>query len=675
MKIKISLSLILLLIFALFSYLYKTVPQYSGEHKLRILSSEVKVYRDKFGIPHIEAENSKDLYRAFGYVMAQDRLFQMDLLRRIGNGSLSEVLGKTTLETDILLRSLRLKTSIEETWNKNVSSFDPKLVESFQYFLDGVHAFIEEDNLPLEFILLGYKPKKFSIPDVLSVSGYMALSFAEGLLSDILFSDLANIFPSEIVQQMSQRHKTDDYFIQREVDKNSVSLGPLLKKINNFHSFARDYLGLFHGSNSWVLSGEKSKSGFPILANDPHIAFSNPSVWYEAHLKSPDYEIYGHFIPLMPFPAMGHNDKKAWAVTRSEMDDLDLYEEKLNEEKTQVMFKKEWVDLKVEKAIIKVKGQEDKELNILISPHGPILDDTQFGVDGKHIALKWSYHHPKNFVANTFYRLSHLEDVNKLPWALEGGASPGLNISWVDKKGNIAWKVHGKIPKRVGFRGNHILKGWTGENEYQDYLTIEENPGVINPSEGMIVTANYYPQWEALDKFDGYWQPGERIERIHQLLNTKDKWNVEELKEVQNDQHLLSYKKILKSILNSLEGNEYRGVSAKAYELLKNWKGESGKESLGSSIFHQTIYEIGQATIKTHLGSERFITFNKAADYWHFFKWFINQEKHLFWDNKDTKDVEGKKQAIELAFARGVKNLLKNMVKILINGSGEIYIR
>lgn len=658
MKYKIILFLLVLISLPLIYVVNKSKPQYQGERILSILDGEAKVYCDEYGIPYIYADDKRDLHRALGYVMAQDRLFQMDLLRRIGNGKLSEVLGPTTVKHDVLLRILRLKSSIEKTWYENLNNFDPEMVQTFNDFLSGVHVFIDEGNLPLEFILLNYTSEKFTIPDVLSVSGYMALSFAEGLISDILFTDLLNHFSEERVKELGLRHNHDNYFIQKESETNKTSLTPLLKNLNSFHSFARDYLGLFHGSNSWVVSGSKTKSGAPILANDPHIAFSNPSVWYEVHLKAPGYEIYGHFIPLMPFPAMGHDDNKAWAVTMSEMDDLDLYEEKVSEDKLQVMYKNEWYPMEIEESVIKIKGKADKNLKVYITPHGPLLDGTEFGIEGKHLSLKWSYHHPQNFVATTFYRLGKIKDLSKLNWALSQGAAPGLNISWVDKSGNIAWKVHGKVLKRKGFRGTTVLEGWSGKYEYDGYYTIDQNPGKINPKKGMIITANYYPEWQPLDKYDGYWQPGERIERIHELLQKPIKWDMKEMMRVQTDQFLLSAKSLLDvilPILRYIEGD----FEKPAYEVLEKWVGKFDVTSVGSTIFHQTIYEIGQLSIKSHLGPERFKSLNKAADYWHFFKWFMHQREHEFWDNKKTDKKETRDEIITQAFKNAVTKLLK----------------
>lgn len=656
-----ALSIFLLLGIGLFSWTISksALPQREGVLSLNGLKEKVSVTRDKWGIPHIEAQNEHDLQVALGFTMAGDRLFQMDLLRRIANGELSEVLGETTVEFDILLRKLRLRAHMDDFWESHRHKLDPKMISMMEAFFSGVHQFIETQPLPIEFKILGYKPRPFSPQESMAISGYLALSFGEGLIADPLYTDLINDFPKEVVDKMWIREKNDKNIITKQ---KSVSLRlkeqPWYGKFLEAQNYFRDVLGLFHGSNSWVLSGKRSTSGFPILANDPHVAFSNPTVWYEAHLKSPEYEIYGHYVPLMAFPSMGHDRFRGWAVTMSEIDDMDLYEEKINE-LGQVQYKGKWVPLVEEKEVIKVKGSRDLEMLVKRTPHGPLINGTKYEVTGKNVALKWSYHHPENDVATAFYKLSHSKKVEDLDDALKHGATPGLNVSWVDRSGNIAWRVMGKIPIRRDFLGNQILEGWSGRHEYERYFKISEHPGVINPKSGVIVTANYRPEYNGKLPLEGYWQPGERFERIYDLLKTKDKWSLEEMKKIQNDQHVVTGVDMRDLLLKELVPITVEEKSI--VENFKTWDGQSHKESFGSALYHMWTHHLGKLAVHDELGETRYIAFNKVADFWNFFKTFLYDEESVFWDDVKTKTKETRKDLINKAFRVAISRLKERL--------------
>jgi len=642
--------------FGVYQYTESRLPVYSGELSLSGLSDPVSVTRDKWGIPHIEAKNEKDAQRALGFVMAGDRLFQMDLLRRIVNGELSEIFGERTVEFDILLRKLRIRAHMNESWENNRYKMDARMVLLMNAFLDGVHQYMRTQPLPIEFKILGYRPRPFTIEESLGISGYLALSFGEGLISDPLYTDLLSRLPKDIVEKMWIREGDDKNIVTGRENKASYQIpeGGWYDHFLKAHDYFRDSLGLFHGSNSWVLAPKRSSSGSALLANDPHVAFSNPSIWYEAHIKSPEYEVYGHFVPLSPFAVMGHDHSRGWAITMSEIDDLDLYEEKINDN-NQVMFKGSWVPLKIFKESIKVKGQKDLDIVVRVTPHGPLINGTKYEAKDKNLSIKWSYHHPDNNIGMAFYKLSHTKTLGQLDSALDYGASPGLNVSWADKKGNIAWRVMGKIPIRRGFRGNQILEGWSGKHEYERYFTIKENPGVVNPESGVIVTANYRPLYKGPLPLEGYWQPSERFERINELLGMKDKWSLEEMMPIQNDQFSVTglyMKDILLSEVKAKTGRE-----KEILQKFRSWQGQSGKGNFGSALYHMWTHHLGRMSLEDDLGRSRFIAFNKVADFWHFFKGFIKDSNSPLWDDSKTDEKETRSDIINKSFRVALKSL------------------
>ena len=317
---------VLLIIFCGWIYSIVSQPQYSGELKLNHLSNEVTVYFDDIGVPHINAQNQKDAYIALGYVHAQDRLWQMELMRRIASGRLSEILGKDLVSLDQFFTGL----GIEEAAHKTIASLD-KNAESYllmQAYLEGINQFIEEGKTPLEFSILGVKKEMYTVQDIYNVFGYMSFSFAVAHKTDPLLTEikekLGDAYLNELLGATNQN---------LTINKNSIPV-KINATISKRVASMMDNLPVspFIGSNSWVIGPEKTKNGKVIFANDPHVAFAQPSVWYQNHIKTPNFEIYGFNIALMPFPLLGHNRDYAYGLTMLANDDLNFYIEQENPE-------------------------------------------------------------------------------------------------------------------------------------------------------------------------------------------------------------------------------------------------------------------------------------------------------------------------------------------------------
>lgn len=646
--------------------LNQAVPEKNGKIDLEFIKEKVEVYTDQMGIPHIYAQNEEDAYRTLGFIIASERLFQMDLMRRIASGRLSEILGKDFVKTDHLLRKLRIRKSMEDFYELNKNKIDPQIIKSAEAFFDGVHQFMQSSPLPIEFIILGYEPEKFSLIDAMGVSGYMALSFAEALVGDVLFSELAKDIPQDMVNQLRVGPKA--YFDKNGISKNSsfINKRDFLRNILKTHDLLNEVFFMFQGSNSWVISGKRTKSGKPILANDPHIAYSNPSVWFEAHIHTPEWELYGHYLPLVPFAVLGHNKQKAWAVTMSEADDFDFFIEKIHpEDKNKVQYKNNWVDLKNEEYTIKVKGAEDIKSSVRISPHGPILDDLEESPKDKSIALTWSYFHPENDVMSAFYFLGKAKNLNEYKAAIKRAAAPGLNISWIDDSGDIAWWMMGKIPKRVkGLQSDILLEGWHGKHDYLGYYSFEENPHSVNPENGIIISTNFKPLDKKYDEIDGYWQPAPRMERLLEIFKDKSKlWGLEELKEVQIDVWAQTEKDKRNILLQSVIAKS--DFEKNILRELKNWNIYSDINSIGSTIYHVWSTFVMRNALIDEMGADRFKAFSKLADYLHFYSVLMNDPNSGWWDNiqRTDKVKESREMIIEESF--------QNMITFLTDKLGN----
>ena len=312
-------SLILLVLICSFVFVQSLKPDYSGKKSLPGLENEVKVYYDTYGIPHIYAKNEPDAFRALGYVHAQDRLWQMELLRRVAKGGLSEVFGKDLIETDKFFLSL----GIEDHTQKTISELDVEsnMVVLANAYLDGINEFIAEGPTPVEFYLTGLEKEPFSLEDVYNAVGYMAFSFAMAHKTDPLLTDLKNEWGMDYMKDLAIYSDPSTVWIKNHKDtlQDTMDIRIMAQVTKALEKLP---VPMFEGSNSWVISPEKTKNGRVILANDPHIGFAQPSVWFEAHLSTPTYEKYGYHLAGVPFPLLGHDRKLAYGLTMFQNDDL-----------------------------------------------------------------------------------------------------------------------------------------------------------------------------------------------------------------------------------------------------------------------------------------------------------------------------------------------------------------
>ena len=649
------LLVISLLLIFIFGYFHQKEVKRSGHYQLDILTSKVEVRFDEYAIPHIQGDNLEDTYKVFGYIMASERLFQMDLFKRLVRGELSEVFGEKTIDADILMRKLQIKKSAEKflkspNYLKNEQT--EKLITSF---LEGVHYYIDHSSQPVEFDLLGYKPSYFDISDIYGMSAYMSLTFAEGIHGDVFLSEMLEKLPEDKMSILRIGADTDfDYQADKKVVKSKI-LENLSKSLVQIQSV----LPLFQGSNSWVLAGHRTKSGKPILANDPHIGASNPHIFYEAHIKVKDFEIYGNFIPLIPFAIMGHTPYSAWGITMAEVDDLNIYQEKIDpQDPSLVMYKNEWVKLEKSIETIKVKDAKNVQLDIITTPHGPLIDETKYGAEGKNLSLSWSVYHPDNNVIQSFYELPYARTIDEFKKSLSYAGAPGLNISWVNNTGDIVWWVMGKFPKLPeGVKSDLVLRGWDGKHEIERYYTFDENPHLVNPPSGVIVTANYRPQQTEFSHFDGYWQPGGRYFRIEQLLSEKLKWDIDDLKKIQTDDTIPNFQKHREKLIFGLEKTHLSKIENEVLELFRNWDGRSDLKSVGSSIFHMWNYYVIYNIFVDEMGDAGYAKFAKTADFWHSYLKLLNNQSHSFWDNISTSRVESGEDIITLSFKEAIREL------------------
>lgn len=388
-------------------YVQGKQPQRTGEVVISGLQAPVSVRYDARGVPHLQAQNETDLYRALGYVHAQDRLFQMEIMRRLARGELAEVLGSKLLPTDTLFRSLRIREQAE----RMVQRQDRQGLawKGLQAYLDGVNQWQASHPKPMEFDILGIPARPFTAEDTLSIAGYLAYSFAAAFRTEPALTYIRDQLGPEYLKTFDLDWQPDGALATPLASADWRSLEQLAR-------LSHDALGeagipQFEGSNAWAISGSRTRSGRTLLAGDPHIGFAVPAVWYEAELSAPGFNLYGYFQALNPFALLGHNRDFGWSLTMFQNDDVDLIAEKVNPANAeQVMIDGQWQTLQQTQQQIAVKGEAPVDITLRRSPHGPIVNTVLGDNAGPApIAMWWAFLETENPVLEGFYQLNRAD--------------------------------------------------------------------------------------------------------------------------------------------------------------------------------------------------------------------------------------------------------------------------
>lgn len=633
-SLKVILILIVLIVVGAWLYSRTYQPNYSGELELNNLSDEVTIYFDEVGVPHIEAQNQQDAYTALGYVHAQDRLWQMELIRRIASGRLSEIFGKDLLQTDVFFAGL----GIEEAAEKSISALDknsePYLLT--QAYLNGINQFINEGKTPLEFSLVGVEKENYTIKDVYNVFGYMAFSFAVAHKTDPLLTEikekLGDAYFNEIMTTDLNELTINKYETKEIKGELSAAVSKLMDKLP---------VSTFIGSNSWVIAPEKTKNGKVLFANDPHIGFSQPSVWYENHIKTPDFEIYGFNIALMPFPLLGHNREYAYGLTMLANDDLNFYVEENNvENDNQYKTSDGYKSYALRSKTIKIKDEADTTFTVKVSKHGPIMNGIISHMnDDRPIAMHWLYTQLDNEQLDVSYEMSHANSLNSFRTAVSKIHAPGLNVMYGDAKGNIAWFASAKLYQlRDSLSSKLYLDGASGNDEITEFLPFDENPQAINPSWNFVYSANNQPDSVRGKLYPGYYQPQDRAKRITTLLNQKNDFTKQDVEQMIYDVQSATVSDIAKDLLQNVNREDLSASQKKALSILESWNGDYQKTAIAPTIYNRFLYEVLAATYKDELG-DSFTLFINSQLQDQALPIQINRENSIWWDNVKTKNI------------------------------------
>ncbi len=635
-------------------------PTYDGTKELDHIQKEVQVHFDTYGIPHIYAENERDAMRSLGYVHAQDRLWQMELLRRVGSGRLSEVFGPDMLGTDKFFLSL----GIDEASRKTVSSLaaNGEAKELSEAYLDGINQFIAEGPTPVEFILTGLEKKPFALTDIYNTIGYMAFSFAMAHKTDPLLTNIRNKLGPAYLEDFEIRPDSTTIWIPtypRSLS-DSIQNGVVVQLERALKGLP---LPQFIGSNSWVLGPKKTKNGQVIFANDPHIGFSQPSVWYEAHIVTPDYEKYGYHMAGIPFPLLGHDRALAYGLTMFENDDIDFYYESTNpQDSTQYATKEGWKTYSVITRSINVKDGDPVEFRYRTTEHGPVLNGVLDELEGsRDIAMSWIYTKTQNKVLDAVYGMSHASTMEEFSTSLKDIHAPGLNVMYGDAQGNIAWWASAKLyemPKGVDTK--FILNGANGEEEPLRYMDFRENPRSINPPWNYVYSANNQPDSIAGNLYRGYYLPQNRAKRIVDLLQAKYKWDREDVATMITDVTSSVNPSIVLNLAKNMDVAQMSADRVGELDRLNAWDGSYPLDGVEGTIFHRWVYFFLKNTFGDELGDTQFDQLLSTHILKRMIAPMVTKENSIWWDDiTTTGKAETKSEIIMKSFDQAIGSLEK----------------
>ncbi|HRI87770.1 MAG TPA: penicillin acylase family protein [Candidatus Hydrogenedentes bacterium] len=677
--------LLAVVIGAMLVYLaYSRQPELNGTIAHASLRAPVQLVRDTWGVPHITAENETDAYFALGYAQAQDRLFQMELARRLAQGTLSEILGPKLVKVDSIVRAFRLRKKSEANYANMEKTF-PELKAVCDAYVAGINHRLEREALPFEFAVLAIPARPFTPVDCLSIGALLPITFSDGLRGDSLSTmlkakhptlDIDALFPGygnetpvtvmeslEEAQGLLAAANDAATAAQTHAPRDVQGLQALLACLQPIS----DLFGPALGSNSWVIAPERTKSGKPILANDPHIGFTNPSVWYEAHLKFAAFESYGFHLPLIPFPLIAHNEHHAWSLTMFANDDVDLFLETFDKENpNRVKYKGEWVDVTVERETIPVRFGDPVEIDVRLTPHGPVITDflrAVVGYEGPDVSLSWVWQHVEYTDMGAFYKMGHAADYDAFAAAMPLITSPGLNVSYADSAGNIAWWAAGTLPVRPPHvNPKQLLDGGSGKDEVLGYVPFALNPHLKNPASGYIVTANNMSTVKPvgdLPQLQGYWQPTDRAGRIEELIEPRSDWTIDDLRAVQFDDTGRATPQVVSAITGALAkaSTSIGDREQEALELLSAWDFRHDADSQGAAVYQVLTDFILTNALRDEMGPGLFKTYGTLADHWNFFKRFIGDDASRFWDDVSTSNSETREQIIARSLTDTVTHL------------------
>jgi penicillin amidase len=595
------------------------LPQLDGSLQVKGLSNAVNVTRDGHGVPAIEAATLEDLFFAQGYVTAQDRLWQMDVMRRFGAGELSEILGEGTLKVDREQRILGLRAAAK----KSLAMASPRDRSYFDAYARGVNAFIDAHGkrLPIEFRILNYRPKPWQSEDSIVIANQMVkdlnyYTFPETLSREKILARVGPELTADLYINRSwhdrpptvMREDLNDQDTQSDSDDeddddagpdNSVTQQKGAAEILAQRAFEHSREAV-NGSNDWVISGAHTVTGKPLLSNDMHLGHQMPNLWYEAHLKAANLDVAGVTLPGMPYVIVGHNQRIAWGFTNVGPTVADAFIDNFNAQGA-YQTPQGWQQPEHRQEVIHVKGQPDITLDVKITRHGPIVTDILPG-ETRQVALRWTLYDGLHM---PFFDVDSAQNWEEFRKAFSQLDAPGQNVVYADVDGNIGYQTTGHVPIRAVGDGSLPVSGADDAHEWTSYIPFDKLPSIYNPPSGVIATANGritpygYPY-----SISAEWEAPWRTERIYHVLESGRKFAASDMLALQNDVHSESDLFAAERFVYAIDHSSKPSARAKqAAELMRNWDGRMVASSTPAAIAVRSSRELSRLLLEPRLGA------------------------------------------------------------------------
>jgi penicillin G amidase len=563
-----------------YQVLKRPLAKTSGRLRLRGVEAPVDVLRDRHGVPHIRARGGLDLAFAIGFCHGQDRLWQLEFFRRATAGRLSEFSGPATLQIDRLMRTLGLHRAAE----REIEAITISVRQRLDAYAAGINAAIETGPaLPIEFQLLRLEPEPWSVSDLLASAKLMAFGLSTNWEMELHRAQLARHAGPELAARLEPQYPRANPIVLEPgaaYAGGGVDMAAQIARV-------KDAIGLTThaaGSNNWVVSGERSVTGKPLLACDPHLSTTIPGLFYQADLACDDYRVWGATLPHSPDPVYCQTRHAAWGFTNTMADTQDLFVERFKKDDPRLYeLNGEWLQAEVVREEIRVKGSSKPEtVDVTITHHGPIVNEALGAGDEEPLALSWTaLQYP--LLTDASYMCARAKNHRELLAAASEHTSPPLNMLWADAEGNIGYQLIGLLPIRRGDCPDLPKPGWTGEFEWDGTVPYEELPSVINPAAGFLVTANNrivgddYPHHITSEWLDGY-----RARRIEDLLGERQRHSLDHFGRMQTDVYSFPGIETVHR-LSRLHPTTQR--ETRAIEWLKSWDGWLNTDTIAGTIY------------------------------------------------------------------------------------------
>ena len=645
------------------TYLKASCPKTSGAISVPSIGAPVEIFRDALGVPHIYARSDEDAHFALGFAMAQDRLFQMELIRRTVRGRLAELLGRAWLPTDRLFRLLTATRPVDGL----AAKLPTQVRAALEAFARGVNSYLQKhtEALPIEFFVLGYTPEPWTVEDSMTPYYLWAWGGSATFHLDLVYATIAERVGEDLAREIWIDYPEGYPVLMPETGARDPGAGDARLSLLRLEQEVRQRLGFdgMAGSNAWVVAPSKSSTGGAILANDIHLGHGIPGFWYGAHLVSPNQNVMGIVLPGLPFVVAGANEQVAWGLTSAMADEMDYYLEKQDPDNPrQIEYHDTFEEVSGREETLRIRHELPVPFQVRWTRHGPVISDLLDLRERKEgmVTMRWTaFEFPQSIEA--FLLANRARDIDELESSLQLYKTPAQSWVYADTKGNIGTWTAGAIPIRNGFNGKTLLPGWDGRHEWNGFVPAADLPHLQNPAEGFIATANNkIAGAEFAHVISNAYAPPDRILRIREMLQKKKVFEPQDLMDMQLDDTMVLAREWIPLLAKILQERTLKDLERQALEIIGKWNLRCALQEAGPSIFHVFVEQVAKNTFRPRMGHELFSYYAEGKNSHvalNALRKLVRAGTSTWFDHPATEKVEGLADLFVVSFVGAVAAL------------------